>query len=53
VRAYLRLTYPELVTESVMVEDGHILAPSAPGIGTALRPEVRQRPDATRILSTL
>ncbi len=47
VRAYLRVTYPELVTQLPEVVDGHILAPSAPGIGTALRDDVRKRPDAT------
>lgn len=51
VRAYLRVTYPELVTELVRVEDGHILAPTAPGLGTALLPEVRRRPDATVVAS--
>ncbi len=51
VRAYLRVTYPELVTELVQVEDGYIRAPSAPGLGTALLPEVRQRPDVTTVTS--
>jgi L-alanine-DL-glutamate epimerase-like enolase superfamily enzyme len=51
VRAYLRVTYPELVTELVRVEDGHILAPTAPGLGTALLPDVRRRPDATVVVS--
>ena len=47
VRAYLRISYPELVTEGVTVEQGHILAPTKPGIGTTLLPEVRSRPDVT------
>jgi galactonate dehydratase len=47
VRAYLRVTYPNLATEGVKVEDGHVLAPTAPGLGTALLPEVRDRPDVT------
>lgn len=51
VRAYLRVTYPGLVTELVRVEDGHILAPTAPGLGTALLPDVRRRPDATVVAS--
>jgi galactonate dehydratase len=52
-RSYLRLTYPELVTEVLPVEAGHIPAPTAPGIGTTLLPEVRQRQDATVVISTL
>ena len=40
-RSYLRVTYPELVTELVTVEQGHILAPTRPGIGTTLLPDVR------------
>jgi len=42
-RSYLRVTYPELVTEIVTVENGHILAPTTPGIGTTLLPEIRTR----------
>lgn len=46
VRAYLRVNYPELVTELPAVEGGHILAPTKPGLGTALLPGVRTRPGA-------
>jgi L-alanine-DL-glutamate epimerase-like enolase superfamily enzyme len=53
VRAYLRVTYPNLATEGVKVEGGHVLAPTAPGLGTALLPEVRDRPDVTIQVSTL
>jgi L-alanine-DL-glutamate epimerase-like enolase superfamily enzyme len=53
VRAYLHVTYPEMVTEPIIVEGGHILAPTAPGLGTALLPEVRRRPDATVVASEL
>ena len=53
VRAYLRVTYPNLVTEIVTVEGGHILAPTGAGIGTTLLPEVRERPDTTIVASTL
>jgi L-alanine-DL-glutamate epimerase-like enolase superfamily enzyme len=52
-RSYLRVTYPNLVTEIVQVEDGHILAPTAPGLGTTLLPEVRERPDVTIVESSL
>jgi len=37
----------------VQIEDGHILAPTAPGLGTTLLPEVRERPDVTIVESTL
>jgi L-alanine-DL-glutamate epimerase-like enolase superfamily enzyme len=47
VRAYLRVNYPELVTQLPKIEAGHILAPTAPGIGTALLPDVRKRDGAT------
>ena len=43
--------YPELVTESVVIQDGHILAPTAPGLGTALLPDLARRPDATLVES--
>lgn len=46
VRAYLRVNYPELVTELPVVEAGHILAPTQPGLGTALLPDVCTRPGA-------
>ena len=51
VRAFLRTFYPELVTESVVIQDGHILAPTAPGLGTALLPDLARRPDATLVES--
>ena len=50
-RAYLRVNYPELVTELPTIEKGHILAPTKPGIGTTLLPDVRQRAGATVRLS--
>ncbi len=53
VRAYLHVTYPEMVTEPIIVEGGHILAPTGPGLGTALLPDVRRRPDATTVVSEL
>jgi len=46
VRAYLRVNYPELVTDLPTVENGHILAPAKPGLGTELLPGVRTRPGA-------
>jgi L-alanine-DL-glutamate epimerase-like enolase superfamily enzyme len=53
VRAYLRITYPNLVTEGVEVQEGHLLAPTAPGLGTALLPEIRTRPDVSIVASEL
>ena len=46
VRAYLRVNYPELVTELPVIEKGHILAPTKPGIGTTLLPDMRRREGA-------
>ena len=51
VRAYLHISYPQLVTEGVAVEQGHILAPTQPGLGTTLLPEGRLRPDVTIVES--
>ena len=34
VRAYLGFTYPDFVTDVIKVVDGHIPAPTAPGLGT-------------------
>lgn len=51
VRAYLRVTYPDMVTEGITIEDGHILAPTGPGIGTSLLPDLRTRADATVVES--
>jgi galactonate dehydratase len=46
VRAYLRVNYPDLVTELPAIENGHVLAPTRPGLGTALLPDIRKRPGA-------
>src|SRR5262245_12328625 len=46
VRAYLRVNYPDLVTDLPVIEDGPVLAPTPPGLGTALLPDVRTRPGA-------
>jgi L-alanine-DL-glutamate epimerase-like enolase superfamily enzyme len=51
VRAYLRVNYPELVTDLPTIEQGHILAPTKPGLGTALLPDVRTRPGATVVVT--
>jgi len=46
VRAFIRTWYQELLPHSVEIVDGHILPPTAPGIGSYLLPEVLERPDA-------
>lgn len=46
VRAYMRVNYPELVTELPEIIQGHILAPTKPGIGTQFQPDLRTRPGA-------
>lgn len=46
VRASLSTWYGELVTYLPEIEAGFAAAPSRPGLGTALRPEVKKRPDA-------
>jgi len=46
VRATLSTWYRELVTELPAVTGGMVAAPTLPGLGTALRPEVKQRADA-------
>ncbi|MFP3403537.1 mandelate racemase/muconate lactonizing enzyme family protein [Pseudomonas sp. SIMBA_065] len=45
VRASLSTWYGELVTHLPQIESGFALAPTQPGLGTALRPETRQRAD--------
>ena len=53
VRAYIRTWYRDVVPHSVVIEDGHILPPTEPGIGTSLLPDVLTRPDATVVSSEL
>lgn len=52
VRAYLAGFYRELVTELPVLEQGWLLPPTAPGLGTALHPALRQRPDQIGRVST-
>ncbi len=47
VRATLSTWYRDLVTELPVIERGMVQAPVLPGLGTALRPEIRLRADAT------
>ena len=46
VRANLATWYQDLVTSLPRVQDGKALLPMAPGLGTALKPEVKHRKDA-------
>ena len=46
VRAYHRGWYGDLVTVLPAIADGRITVPGGPGLGTSLRPEVRERRDA-------
>ncbi len=46
VRATLATWYRELVTELPVIRAGMAQAPTAPGLGTALLPDVVRRPDA-------
>ena len=47
VRATLATWYRDLVTDLPVIRAGMVQAPSAPGLGTALLPEVAMREDAT------
>lgn len=46
VRATLSTWYRDLVTTLPVITAGMVQAPTAPGLGTALKPEVKRRPDA-------
>jgi L-alanine-DL-glutamate epimerase-like enolase superfamily enzyme len=46
VRASLATWYRDLVTELPVIRAGEVLAPTAPGLGTALAPPVKRRQDA-------
>jgi L-alanine-DL-glutamate epimerase-like enolase superfamily enzyme len=47
VRAYIHGWYSRLVTALPRIENGYVYPPDGPGLGTALKPEVLTRPDAT------
>jgi galactonate dehydratase len=47
VRATLATWYRELVTDLPVIRNGMVQAPTGVGLGTSLRPEVKQREDAT------
>jgi galactonate dehydratase len=45
VRAYYEGWYQDVMTETIPIADGMLSLPEKPGLGTALREEVLQRPD--------
>lgn len=51
VRALYTGWYKEVMQSLPLVQDGMIQPPEGPGLGTALKPEVFERPDAVRIVS--
>jgi L-alanine-DL-glutamate epimerase-like enolase superfamily enzyme len=53
VRAFIRTFYPDLVTTNIEIRDGHAEKPVGPGLGTALLPDITDRPDATLVESAL
>jgi galactonate dehydratase len=53
VRAFYTGWYRELVTDLPRIEHGRIWPPDAPGLGIALRPELRTRADVRRRTSQL
>jgi L-alanine-DL-glutamate epimerase-like enolase superfamily enzyme len=48
VRAFNTGHYPALVTALPRIEHGYVYPPEGPGLGAALRPDVLDRPDVTR-----
>jgi hypothetical protein len=50
-RAMHRGWYGRFVTPNSDIRGGYLHAPEEPGIGTTLRPEVRDRGDATVVVS--
>jgi galactonate dehydratase len=46
VRATLATWYRDLVTELPQLQAGMVLAPTTPGVGTRLQPQIRRRDDA-------
>ncbi|MCX8102648.1 MAG: mandelate racemase/muconate lactonizing enzyme family protein [Geminicoccaceae bacterium] len=53
VRAFYTGWYREIVTELPRIEQGWILPMEGAGLGTALRPDLLKRPDATVVTSRL
>jgi galactonate dehydratase len=51
VPAFFRGWYDDFVEPNLDIRDGHLHAPQRPGIGTRLKPGVRDRPDAVVVVS--
>ena len=47
VPAFYKGWYGEVVDPNLDIRDGYLHAPQLPGVGTRLKPSVRERPDAT------
>ncbi len=45
VRAYYQGWYNDVVTQPIPISEGMLFLPESPGLGTALREEVLERPD--------
>jgi len=46
VRGYIDGWYDDVVTDRIEIRDGHLVLPDRPGLGTKLRPDLFQRPNA-------
>jgi L-alanine-DL-glutamate epimerase-like enolase superfamily enzyme len=44
-RVFYNGYYSELVEPTITIRNGHLLLPEGPGLGTKLRPQVRERSD--------
>ncbi len=51
VRAHVLGWYSELLTQNLVIREGHLEFPENPGLGTTLRPEVFTRPEAVMRVS--
>ena len=51
VRACVLGWYNDIVTDRIVIRDGHMELPTKPGLGTALRPELLSHPQAVVRLS--
>jgi L-alanine-DL-glutamate epimerase-like enolase superfamily enzyme len=50
-RDYYEGWYGKFVAPNLNIQNGYLLAPEGPGLGTKLHPEVRERKDATVVVS--
>ena len=50
-RGFYKGWYDKVVDRNVDIRDGYLYPPEGPGLGTALKPEVLDRPDAVVMVS--